>query len=161
MCLDLITLADSCAPAIDTTFLNVLVWDSNRPFAYNPGNMDPVVGTVLVAKIAEAYAAEPDTSPLKPNIDRNYEFFHQALLAMRRGYTRTWWQGPQHPLTNSSAANLTEFMNNFTLPANFTTPANFTNFTLPGSKSTSVCAGAAQGIAAGCESQDNDLVTTS
>ena len=120
--------------------------------------MDPTTGQVLLSRIATAYAEEPNDSPLKLNIERNFDFFQQAVYAMTRGHTRTWWQGPQHPLTNSSAANLTEFMNNFTLPANVTLPANFT---LPGSKSTSVCAGVGQGIAAGCGSKDNDLVTTS
>lgn len=120
--------------------------------------MDPATGNILIASIAAAYTAEPDDSPLKPNIERNFEFFQQAVYAMRRGFTKTWWQGPQHPLTNSSAVNLTEFMNDFTLPANVTLPANFT---LPGSKSTSVCAGAGQGVAAGCGSKDNDLVITS
>ena len=160
-CLDLIRLADSGAPAQDTTFLNVLVWNSERFFAYNPGNMEPTTGSVLLGIIATAYTTEPDTSPLKPNIERNFEFFQQAVFAMRRGSTRTWWQGPEHPLTNSSAANLTEFVDNFSLPANLTLPANFTNFTLPGSKATSVCAGTGQRIAPGCKSQDNDLLTTS
>lgn len=120
--------------------------------------MDPTTGTFLLANIATAYAEEPFDSPLKVNIARNFEYFQEAVLAMRRGSLRTWWQGPPESLTNSSAANLTEFMNNLTLPANVTLPANFT---LPGSKSTSVCAGAGQGSAAGCAGQDDDLVTTS
>ena len=120
--------------------------------------MDPTTGMFLLVKIAEAYAKEDDSSPLKPNIERNFAYFQKAVLAMRRGSPRTWWQGSRESLTNNSAANLTELLNNFTLPANVTLPANFT---LPGSKSTSVCADAGQGIAAGCGGQDDDLVTTS
>lgn len=120
--------------------------------------MDPLTGMFVLAKIAEAYAAEEDYSPLKQNIARNFEFFQKAVIAMRRGSLRTWWQGSRESLTNSSAANLTEVLNNFTLPANVTLPANLT---LPGSTSTSICAGTGHGIMAGCGGQEDVLVTSS
>lgn len=159
MCLDFVALADRGAPAHDTTFLNVVVWNSDRLFpAFNPGDMDPSTGAIIVGEIARAYMAEPDESPLKPNLERNFEFFQQAVTAMRRGDFSTWWQGPRESLTDSSAANLTESMNNLTLPANVALPANFTFL---GLNSTSICAGAGHGSAPGCSGQDNDLVTTS
>lgn len=158
-CLNFVALADNGAPAHDTTFLSVVVWNSDRLFpAYNPGNMDPTTGTFLLASMAAAYEKEPDYSPLKPNMERNLEYFQRAALAMRLGSIRTWWQGFQKSLTNSSAANVTDFLDNLTLPSNVTFPENFT---LSASKSTSVCAGAGQGIAAGCGGQDDALVATS
>ncbi len=120
--------------------------------------MDPSTGERILAGIATAYVNEPDESPLKPNIARNFAFFEQTVLAMRRINFRTWWQGPPEGLTNSSAANLTESMNNLTLSANVTLPANFTFLEL---NSTSICAGAGPGIAPGCRGQDGNLVTTS
>ena len=102
---------------------------------------------------------EPDDSPLKPNIERNLDFFGQAVRAMGITNFRTWWQGPPHEsLTNSSATSLTESLNDLTLPANVTFPANFT---VLGLNSTSMCAGADQEIVPGCGGQNNDLVTTS
>ena len=158
-CFDSVVLADNSAPAPDTTFLNVVVWNSDRLFPdYNPGNTDPTTGTLLLANIAAAYTREPDTSPLKPNIERNFEYFQRAALAMRPGSNRAWWEGSQESLTNSSAANVTEYLNNLTLPSNVTLPKNLT---LSASKSTSVCAGAGQGNAAGCGGQDDVLVATS
>lgn len=144
----------------DTTFLNVVVWNSDRPFhPFNPGNMDPSTGTVIVREIARAYVTEPDESPLKPNIERNLDFFGQAVLAMRLTSFRTWWQGPpRESLTNSSTTNLTEFMNDLTLPANVTLPANFTNLAL---NSTSICADTSQGVEPGCGGQNSDLVSNS
>ena len=158
-CLDSVALADNGAPAPDTTFLNVVVWNSDRLFpAYNPGNTDPTTGALLLANIAAAYEKEPDSSPLKANIERNFEYFQRAALAMELGSSRTWWQGSQESLTDSSATNVTEYLNNLTLPSNVTLPKNLT---LSASKSTSVCAGAGQGIAAGCGGQDDALVATS
>ncbi len=152
-------LADNGAPARDTTFLNVVVWNSDRIFPnFNPGNMDPYTGNAIVIEIARAYVREPDDSPLKPNIERNFSFFRQAVLAMLRGDGRTWWQGFPENLTNGSAANLTEFMNNLILPANVNLPANFTPL---GLNLTSICAGAGQGTAPGCRGQDENHVTTS
>ena len=158
MCLDFVAPADRGAPAHETTFLNLVVRSSDRLFDFNPGDMDPFTGLIIVGEIATAYVAEPDESPLKPNLERNFLFFQQAVLAMRRSNFRTWWQGPGESLTNSSAANLTDSMNNLNLPANFALPANFTFL---GLNSTSLCAGADHGSAPGCRGQDDDLVTTS
>ena len=159
LCLDFIALADRGVPAVDTTFLNVVVRNSDRPFPdFNPGNMDPSTGMSIVGEIAIAYVEEPDDSVLKPNIERNFEFFQSAALAMGRSNFKTWWQGPRVSLTNSSAANLTESANNLVLAANITLPANSTFSRL---NSTSLCAGAGNGITPGCSGQDNDRLTTS
>ena len=159
LCLDFIALADRGAPAADTAFLNVVVWNSDKLFPdFNPGNMDPFTGERIAGEIAIAYVEEPDDSVLKPNIERNFEFFQSAALAMGRSNFKTWWQGPGVSLTNNSAANLTESVNNLILAANITLPANSTFSEL---NSTSLCAGAGNGITPGCSGQGNDLLTTS
>ena len=159
MSLDFVALADQGAPALDTTFLNVVVWNSDRSSAdFNPGNMDPHTGALIVWALGIEYAREPDESPLKPNIERNFSYFRRAVLAMVRGNGRTWWQSVPENLMNGSTTNLTEPMNNLTLPANITLPANFTPL---GLNSTSICAGAGQGTAPECQGQDDNLVTTS
>ena len=179
VCLDFDALADSRAPAVDTTFINVVVWNSDRLFPeFNPGNMDPNTGAVITGEIVKAFVAEPDYSPLKMNIERNLEYFGRAILAMDRINFRTWWQGPpRESMTNSSVTNLTDSMNDLSLSANVTSainltasmadltlPANVTlpvNFTILGLNSTSICAGAGQRITPGCTGQDNDLLSTS
>ena len=81
---------------------------------YNPGDMDPFTGYVILEAIVAAYHREPE-GPTKVNIERNYEFFHGTVQAMDRLLCRTWWNSLPD---NSAAANAssTDRIGNFTLP---------------------------------------------
>ena len=102
--------------APDTTFLSLLVWNSdNLDMRYNPGDMDPFTGQVILQAIAAVWHREPE-SPVKVNIERNYEYFYDAVRSMDRSKHRTWWDSP---LGNSTSPNakLTEMNGNVILPA--------------------------------------------